>query len=280
MTKETHSKSRSRAGMLRRMLIASFLGATVAGTGWLSAKPTDEEALVERVKTQVMQELRESDFLQQEIDAGIERYIQQQREAQARAPDEKASKNVRPVSVERDHILGNPNAEISLVEYSDFECPYCKVFHPTARKIVEAYDGKVNWVYRHFPLDFHNPVAQKEAEASECAAELGGNEAFWKYADLIYKRTRSNGKGLPSGDLTPLAGEIGLDEKAFQECLDSGRYVERIKEDLLNGTRSGVGGTPGNILLNNKTGKATFKPGAAPFDSLQMVIDRLIRDKG
>jgi protein-disulfide isomerase len=274
---------KKRFGAWSLAAFAMVLGAALVNTGWLSAqeasfeKVVDEEALVQRIKTEVIQELRGSDFLQQEIDTGIKRYVQQQQEKQARAPDEKARKNVRPVSSERDHILGNPDAEISLIEYSDFECPYCKRFHSTPKRIVEAYGGKVNWVYRHFPLDFHNPLAQKEAEASECAAELGGNDAFWKYTDLIYERTRSNGKGFPIEGLAPLAGEIGLDVKAFQACLDSGRYAKRVKEDMENGVRSGVSGTPGNILLNNKTGKAKFKPGAVPFDALKAEIDRLLK---
>lgn len=274
---------KKRFGIWGLIAFTMVLGSILFNTGWLSAQEPpmqgaiDEEALIQRIKAEVIQELREDDFLQQEIDAGIERYVEQQREAQARAPDEKARKNVRPVSRERDHILGNPDAEISLIEYSDFECPYCKSFHPVAKRIIEAFDGKVNWVYRHFPLDFHNPLAQKEAEASECAAELGGNDAFWKYADLIYERTKSNGKGFPIEGLAPLATEIGLDEKAFQACLDSGRYAKRVKEDMENGVRSGVSGTPGNILLNNKTGKAKFKPGAAPFELLKAEIDRLLR---
>ena len=71
-----------------------------------------------------------------------------------------------------DPVKGNPDATVTIVEFSDFQCPFCKRFHPTARKIVETYQGKVNWVYRHFPLNFHNPGAQKEAEASECANAL------------------------------------------------------------------------------------------------------------
>jgi protein-disulfide isomerase len=163
-----------------------------------------------------------------------------------------------------------------LIEYSDFECPFCQRFHPTAKQIVDAYDGKVNWVYRHFPLAFHNPGAQKQAEASECANELGGNEAFWRYADAIYARTTSNGKGFPLKKLVPLAKEVGLDEKKFQECLDTGRYTARVKEDFNEGAQIGITGTPGNVLLNNETGAVRLTPGAVPFAALKGQIDQLL----
>jgi protein-disulfide isomerase len=258
------------------------LGAVIFNLRFLSAAElstdngVDESALVQQVKEAVMKELLDSDFLQKEIDAGIVRYVKNQQEAQSRAPDLKAEKYVRPVSKERDHIYGNPDAEISLIEYSDFECPYCKRFHPTPKQVVKAYQGKVNWVYRHFPLGFHNPLAQKEAEASECVAELGGNDAFWKYSDLLYQRTQSNGNGFPIDGLAPLAAEIGLDEDEIQRCMDSGRHEERVQEDSANGGKSGVSGTPGNILLNNKTGKAKIRPGALPLDALKSEIDQLL----
>jgi len=278
-----------RSGLKFISIVAIALSTLMPGTESLAAQeaptaqtpsagtPGNDEKLVRRVTEEVISELHESDFLQNEIEAGIERYIKKQREAQARAPDERAEKNVRPVAVDRDHIFGNTDAEISLIEYSDFECPYCKTFYPTAKKVVEIYAGKVNWVYRHFPLDFHNPGAQKEAEASECAAELGGNDAFWAYADQIYKRTHSNGKGFPVSNLTPLGVEIGLDEKAFTACLDSGRHAALIQADFDNGVASGIKGTPGNILLNNKTGKARFAAGAQPLETFKAEIDRLLK---
>lgn len=258
------------------------LGTTLLSSigAWAQETPeggVDEARLVQRIKEQVLKELRNSDFLQKEIEAGIQRFVQKQRAAQARGPDEKARKNIRPVSVERDHIFGNPDAEISLIEYSDFECPYCKHFHSTAKRTVETYAGKINWVYRHFPLSFHNPGAQKQAEASECAAELGGNSVFWKYSDAIYQRTRSNGKGFPIVQLLPLAVELGLDEKSFKSCLDSGRHRPRVQEDIDNGTRVGIRGTPGTILINNKTGATKFVGGAVPFDRLKADIKGLLK---
>ncbi|MDX1512559.1 MAG: thioredoxin domain-containing protein [Gammaproteobacteria bacterium] len=246
----------------------------------------DREAMVEQIKQEVLQDLLEKGELDAAIDAGIQRYILEQRRAQAeaRARQESASaalaKNVRPVSASRDHIYGDPDAEISLIEYSDFECPFCKRFHATPKEIVDAYDGRVNWVYRHFPLGFHNPGAQKQAEASECAAAQGGNEAFWRYTDLIYERTTSNGQGFPLGDLVPLAEEIGLDGEEFGKCLAEERFADRVMEDYEEGLRAGISGTPGNILLNNKSGEVISRPGAASFDVLKELIDRLLGPSG
>jgi protein-disulfide isomerase len=243
----------------------------------------DEEQLTQRIKQEIFSDLQNGKFLAQQIETGIEKYIQKQQEAQKQAQAERErianekAKNVRRVSVERDHIYGNPDATISLIEYSDLECPYCKAFHATAKKIVETYEGKVNWVYRHYPLEFHNPVAQKEAEASECANELGGNEAFWKYVDLIYLRTALNGKGVPIDQLVPLAKEIGLDGEQFQTCLDSGKYTARVQEDFTDGINSGVSGTPGNILLNNQTGEVKPKAGALPLEALKAEIDQMLK---
>jgi protein-disulfide isomerase len=213
--------------------------------------------------------------LAQKIDVGIEKYVQKERATLEKA-HAKNAKHVRRVSSTRDHIYGNPNAKISLIEYSDFECPFCKRFHPTAKKLVDVSSGKVNWVYRHYPLAFHNPGAQKQAEASECANELGGNKAFWKYTDSIYERTKSNGDGFPLNNLVPLAKEIGLDERKFQTCLESGKYMPRVKEDLIEGAQIGINGTPGNILLNNETGAVKLKLGAVPLATLQAGVEQLL----
>lgn len=175
-----------------------------------------------------------------------------------------------------DHINGNKNARILLFEYSDMECPFCKKFHPTAQQIVDTYKGQVAWVYRHFPLSFH-ANAQKEAEASECANELGGNTAFWKYINTLFNRTTSGGTGFALTDLTPLAKEIGLNEAKFKTCLDSDKYAQRVKDDIVGGGKFGVNGTPGNIILDTKTGKSKLMPGAYPFEDFKQVIDEIIK---
>jgi len=243
---------------------------------------TDEQRLIQKVKEEIMKELREGDFLGQQIEIGIQKYIKKQQDAQAaaRAQQERVTaekaKNVRRVSASRDHIYGNPNAPVSLIEYSDFECPFCKRFHATAKEIIDIYGGKVNWVYRHFPLPIHNPGAQIEAEASECVNELGGNEAFWKFTDAIYARTQSNGNGFPVTQLVPLGKEIGLDEKQIQECLSSGKGTARVQEDIDEANQIGITGTPANILLKNDTGEVALKSGALPVDAFKADIDRML----
>ena len=245
----------------------------------------DEQRLVDKIKEEVLKELQEGEFLREQIQLGIQEYIKKQREVQVAAQAEQArlanekAKNVRRVTATRDHIYGNPNAPISLIEYSDYECPFCKSFHPIAKQIVKAYEGKVNWVYRHFPLNFHNPGAQKQAEASECVYELGGDDAFWKYSDAIYERTKSNGNGFPLTNLVPLAKELGLDEKRFAQCLESNKYEGRVKEDLDEGGKIGLTGTPANILLHNETGEVLVKVGAQPLDAFKPDIDRMLGKK-
>ncbi|MCG8427527.1 MAG: DsbA family protein [Chromatiales bacterium] len=272
---------RSRKQYLKAIKVITFLTLFLfigVANGAESEQQLSRSEIAEIVKEELSRMLNEEGILDSAIDKGIERFIIKQREIarskQQAASSEKA-KNVRPVSVERDHIRGDINAEISLIEYSDYECPFCKRFHPTAQKLIDDNRGTVNWVYRHFPLEFHNPGAQKQAEASECAAEIGGNEIFWKYSDLIYARTKSNGKGFPIDNLVPLAKELGLDEGKFSECLDSGRMALRVQEDYENGVVSGISGTPGNILINNKTKEVYVASGAIPLESLQRIVDQL-----
>ncbi len=197
------------------------------------------------------------------------------------APQPQAG-SVEPLKTE-DHVRGDRNARILLFEYSDLECPFCKRFHPTAQQIVDTYErssptgkGQVAWVYRHFPLSFH-ANAQKEAEASECANELGGNDSFWKYVDAIFERTTSNGTGFALDKLVPLAKEIGLNENSFKNCLDSGKYTKHVTDDETAGVKAGITGTPGNIILDTKTNKTKLIPGALPFDQFKVAIDDLLK---
>lgn len=181
-----------------------------------------------------------------------------------------------PKITERDYAKGNRKADIALIEYSDLECPFCKRFHPTMEQVVKEYGNKVQWVYRHFPLDFH-VNAQKEAEASECAGELGGNDAFWKFVDAVNERTTSNGTGFALDKLVPLAKELGLPEAKFQQCLDGGKYTQYVKDSTAGGQRAGVSGTPGTIIMNLKSGKSKLIPGALPYEQVKPMIDEIMQ---
>ena len=176
-----------------------------------------------------------------------------------------------------DHIRGDKNARMLLIEYSDLECPFCKRFHPTAQQLVDEYNGQVVWVYRHFPLDQIHQKADKEAEAVECAYELAGNDGFWKLTDKIFEVTPSN-NGLNLDDLPKLAGEVGLNQGAFKTCLDSGKMAQHVEADFQNGAKAGVTGTPGNILLDTKTGKTKLIPGALPFENFKTEIDNMLKE--
>ena len=126
-----------------------------------------------------------------------------------------------------------------------------------------------------YPLPFHQN-AEKEAEASECINELGGNDAFWKYTDAIYERTTSNGTGFALDKLGPLAAELGLDQTAFQSCLDSGKYASLVKANQDGGVKAGIQGTPGTIIIA-KNGTRSLIPGALPYEQVKPMIDAALK---
>jgi|GEM_PF-256038 len=196
-------------------------------------------------------------------------------EDEEKASQEKA-KNIKPVSAQ-DHLFGNKDAKITMIVYSDFECPYCKVFDGVAKQIITDYNGQVNWVYRHYPLSFHDPLATKEAEASECVAELGGNDKFWEFTNAVYEKTQSGGNGLSEDDIYTIAGDIGVNVNGMKSCLSSGKYTEKVKTDIAEGENAGVTGTPGNIFINNQTGAIKALHGARSITAFKTAIDEMLK---
>lgn len=179
-----------------------------------------------------------------------------------------------PPVTSKDHILGNPDAPIVLVEYSDTECPFCKTFHGTLKQVMSEYgkDGKVALVYRHFPLDSIHPKSRREANGAECANELGGNEKFWAYLDRIFEITPSN-NGLDPAKVPQIAKDIGLDTVAFGKCLDSDKYKDVIEQDFQGGLKIGVTGTPMTFAIVKKTGDKVQISGAQPYSAVKSFID-------
>lgn len=176
--------------------------------------------------------------------------------------------------ISRDHVRGDDRAKITLIEYSDYECPFCKRFHQTMKDVLAAYPSEVKWVYRHWPLGFH-ANALKESEAAECAYELGGHSKFWAYTDKIYERTTANGTGFALENLPKLAVELGLDKTKFEECLNSGKYKAYVDQALAEGAAAGVQGTPGIIIIDAKGNKELIK-GALPLELMKQVIDKAL----
>lgn len=185
-----------------------------------------------------------------------------------------SASGIRPVTSE-DHIVGDVNAKVVIVEYSDTECPFCKQFHNTMQNILRQNRGDVAWVYRHSPIAQLHPKAFHEAEATECAWELGGNSGFWKYTNEIYKRTPSN-NGLPVEELPKIAEYTGLNLKAFTTCLDSGKFADKINTDMTDGRINKVEGTPTSFVLVD--GKVVNKiDGAQDFSGVQAIVDQYIK---
>lgn len=169
----------------------------------------------------------------------------------------------------QDHIRGNIAAPVTIVEFSDLECPFCKSFHPTMQQVLSEYGDKVRWVYKHFPLDQLHPKASKEAEAAECAGALGGNDVFWRYVDRVFEITPSN-NGLNLALLPQIAEDLGLNRPAFEACLNDGKYAERVKEDYRQGISLGVNGTPASFV------NGVSISGAVPYEALKAAIDEAL----
>ncbi len=166
------------------------------------------------------------------------------------------------VSIDDDPVLGNKDAPITIVEFSDFECPFCgKHFLTSHPQIVENYvnTGKVKIVYRDFPLDFHKN-AQKAAEAAECADEQG---KFWEMHDKLFL----NQDSLSMENFKQWAKDIELDAAQFNACIDSEKYVEEIQNDVKDGTKYGISGTP-TFFINNQILK-----GAQPYEVFEKTIE-------
>lgn len=175
----------------------------------------------------------------------------------------------------KDYILGNPNAEVKVVEYADLECPYCKTFHTTMHQIMDYYgeSGKVAWVYRPFPLGQLHSKAPKEAEAAECAADQGGAATFFKYIDKVYEVTPGS-NGLDLAQLPVIAGQIGINVDQFNQCLSSGKYTKKIQDSYNEAIKLGAQGTPYILLMVGD--EAVTLNGSQPYDSMRAAIDALL----
>jgi protein-disulfide isomerase len=141
-----------------------------------------------------------------------------------------------PVDHERDHVTG-PEDAVVLLEYGDFECPYCGDAFPSVRKVLSRMGDQVAYAFRHFPIVAQHPHAEHAAQAAEAAGAQG---RFWEMHDLLFEHQHA----LADDDLAGYARELGLDAEGFESELREGRHAARVREDMESGRRSGVQGTP------------------------------------
>lgn len=181
-----------------------------------------------------------------------------------------AAPQIRPVD-DTDHIRGKKDAPITVVEYSDLECPYCKQFHNTLKQLVNTYPDKVRWVYRHYPIPQLHQKAVAEALATECAAEQG---KFWEMTDAIFEQTPSNDR-LDLAQIPAIAKKAGVaDENKFLSCLQEERYMDAIKEDNADALMAGGSGTPHTIILGSDE-EVIPLVGAQPYQDVETIVKQL-----
>jgi protein-disulfide isomerase len=175
---------------------------------------------------------------------------------------------VRPVN-SADHILGSPAAPVIIVEYSDFDCPFCKSFNDTLHQIVNDYgaEGSVAWVFRNFPLTQLHPNAESAAEAAECVAQVGGSTAYWKFSDLLF----ANQPADPS-TYSALAVQAGVSGDAVTACMAAGTSKDRIAADVANAKAAGANGTPYSVILI-KGAEPVLINGAFSYDLMKQKVD-------
>jgi len=176
-----------------------------------------------------------------------------------------------PLVTKADHIRGDSQAKITVVEYSDFECPSCQQFQPTIKQLLQTYATTLRWVVRNYPLPQH-ANAEKEAEAAECAAQLGGNNAYWKYSDTIFARSYSGGTGYSLGNLVPLAGELKQNKAKFQQCLTSGRFAGLIQKQSNDASAAGAYQLPATFIIDGQ-GNTKLVGSNQPFAVYKTIID-------
>lgn len=170
-----------------------------------------------------------------------------------------------------EHFCGNPNAKIIIVQYTDFECPFCKQFHPTLTKLVSESNGQIGWVLRHYPIDQLHSRARNEALATECAYEQAGEIGFWRFANKIFSVTSAN-NSLPPEMLPLIASDMGLDKDAFASCMSSGKYLAKISAQEQLAEDKGPVGTPNSrIILNGR--EVEEVKGAVDYASLKAKTD-------
>ncbi len=176
---------------------------------------------------------------------------------------------------DKDYIRGNPNAPIVIVEYSDYDCPFCKVFHETMRQLMDefALTGQVAWVYRQLPVAQLHPNAPKISEAALCVGKLAGNDGFWEFSDLVFSE---RGVNEPTNitRLSEFATRAGAEKATFEQCLSSGEMKDEVETSVAEGFAAGIEGTPHSVIMVGN--QQAVIEGAQPYDAVRQIVENLI----
>ena len=263
------------------LLVGLFALASLVGCGQ-SDKPADKAS--PQLVDAVIQQLQDSGKLDTAVKDSIRHLLEERQQADAKAAESrraqmnaKLSKMPAP-NFGKEHLLGSPNAPVSLIEYADFECPFCKHFHETPQQVQQQFGEQVNLIYRSMPLSSHGEVAFLEARAGECAARIGSNDVFWKYSNDLFHYSQSNGKGLGDDQsIHTLAVKYKLDSDTFQACLDNPATGKILDHNLQTARDLGITGTPTTLVRNNKTGAVEVVNGAASAAQLTAAIEKVLK---
>ncbi|MBL7036915.1 thioredoxin domain-containing protein [Candidatus Microgenomates bacterium] len=177
-----------------------------------------------------------------------------------------------PGITDADYLLGNRDADVVLIEYSDLECPFCERFHPTGKQAIEEYGDKIAWVYRHFPLETLHPRALPSANAAECVGKEAGSVGFWKFIDIVFS---DQTKYLADAGLREAAITSGANGDSFDSCFSSNEFEGKVRDMATKASEAGVTGTPATFVMN-KNGDTWLVPGAVPYTSLKTTIDEAL----
>ena len=191
-----------------------------------------------------------------------------------------------PVSVSSDDdpVLGDKNAPLTMIEFSDYECPFCKrhftdVYPQLKKDYIDT--GKLKLVFRDFiAVPSHNPLATSQAIAASCAKDQGGDSMYFRYHDAIFTKTISNGNGMAVSELPAIAKSLGLNVSTFQSCLDSNKYKDEVAKDVADASKAGVNGTPSFFVGKSSqdgTIQGTIIVGAQPFAAFKVIIDEMLK---
>lgn len=187
-------------------------------------------------------------------------------------------------SIDDDAVLGDKSkAKVAIVEFSDYECPFCARFREqTLDQIKESYidSGQAIFVYRDLPLPFHNPAAEREAIAAECAREQGNDETYFSYHDQIFATSPGNGQGISVDGLVKIADQLGLSGAQLKTCLEQEKYKQEVARDAADAAKAGISGTPGFVvgrLAPDGTVTGKVISGAQPFSIFQSTIDEQLK---